>query len=93
VADARTREPNSSSKKPESPALVTRRNCPNCGRERAIVFRQIRDYDESVKGAPLVCLDCCTEVRDPRLAGGGTRPTTAHREKETRLGARPKESI
>ena len=30
----------------------------------AIVFRQIREYDVSVKGAPLVCLECCLETHD-----------------------------
>jgi len=52
MTDARTREPNGPAKPPELPALASRRKCPTCGRGRAIVFRQIREYVESVKGAP-----------------------------------------
>jgi len=64
MVDARSREPTGSRKHLEPSALAYRQKCPTGGRERAIVFRQIRDRDESVKGAPLVCLDCCLEVRD-----------------------------
>jgi hypothetical protein len=59
MADARTREPTGSAKHPVCPALASRPKCPNCGRERAIVFRQLREHEASVAGAPLVCLDCC----------------------------------
>ena len=52
MADAPTREPNGPVKRPEFPALASRRECPTCGRAGAIVFRQIREYVESVKGAP-----------------------------------------
>jgi hypothetical protein len=62
MADAPTREPNGPAKRPESPALASRGKCPTCGRGRAIVFRQIREYVESVKGAPLVCPGCCPEA-------------------------------
>jgi len=64
MADARTRGPSRPAKRPESPALASRRKCPHCGRGRAIVFRQIREYDASVNGAPLVCLDCCQGAHD-----------------------------
>jgi hypothetical protein len=55
---------NGSAKKHESPALASRLRCPNCGLEPAVVFPLIRQYDESVKDAPLVCMGCCAEARD-----------------------------
>jgi hypothetical protein len=55
----RRRELNGSSKKLESPALASQLRCPNCGRSPAIVFPLIRQYDQSVKDAPRVCLKCC----------------------------------
>jgi hypothetical protein len=45
MADGRTREPDGSVTPPESPTLAFRPKCPTCGREGAIVFRQIREYD------------------------------------------------
>ena len=53
---------NGSAKKTESPALASQLRCPNCGREPAIVFPLIRQYDQSVKDAPRVCLKCCYEA-------------------------------
>jgi hypothetical protein len=64
MAYGRTREPDGSVTPPESPTLAFRPTCATCGREGAIVFRQIREYDVSVKGAPLVCLECCLETHD-----------------------------
>jgi hypothetical protein len=63
---ARTRERNGSSKKHESPALASQLRCPNCGRGPAVVFPLIRQYDESVKDAPRVCLTCCSEASGRR---------------------------
>ena len=57
----RTREPIGSSKKHESQVLASQLKCPNCGREPAVVFPLIREFDHSVKDAPRVCLKCCPE--------------------------------
>jgi transcription elongation factor Elf1 len=55
-----SREPIGSTKepRPKSPTALTRFKCPNCGRDPAVVFAHIREYDRSVKDAPLVCLEC-----------------------------------
>ena len=59
-----SREPDGSTKElhPKSPALLSLLKCPNCGREPAVVFPLIRQYDQSVKDAPRVCLKCCSEA-------------------------------
>jgi hypothetical protein len=59
---ARPHEPNGSSKQHESPALASQLRCPNCGLSPAIVFPLIRQYDQSVKDAPRVCLKCFSEA-------------------------------
>jgi hypothetical protein len=63
---ARPREPDGSSNesRPTTPPLFIPLKCPNCGREPAIVFPLIRDHHKTVDEAPLVCLECCLEVRD-----------------------------
>jgi hypothetical protein len=66
MSNARPRGPSGSPKKPESPALSSLPRCPNCGREPAVVFPHLREYDRSVTDAPLVCLECCFEARDRR---------------------------
>jgi hypothetical protein len=63
---ARPHALNGSAKKHESPALASLLRCPNCGRGPAIVFPLIRQYDQSVKDAPRVCLKCCYEASGRR---------------------------
>jgi hypothetical protein len=64
MADARPRGPDGPAKEPA--ALASLLKCPNCGREPAVVFPLIREYDESVTDAPRVCFGCCAEARGRR---------------------------
>jgi hypothetical protein len=59
---ANPREPDGSKKEPKPKAVFSRLKCPNCGRDPAIVFPLIRQYDQSVKDAPRVCLKCFSEA-------------------------------
>ena len=64
MPDSRVREPNGSANDPQPPPAFSRLKCPNCGREAAIVFPLVRGHHKAVGEVPLVCLNCCQEVRD-----------------------------